>query len=138
MRLNIISAEYAHKIELSSGGKIPFHRLSVGWRPQLLCDTASRPTAPNPSPPATYTRERSGGEQLTEELAEIRDCEAMLEERIKEWEFDPGRGFKRAAPAMPSMIHKRSFDGSAAGSEAPAAGGTMGWRLAPRSGEVTL
>ena len=39
----------------------------------------------------------------------------MLEERIKEWEFDPGRGFKRAVPAMPSTIHKRSFDGSAAG-----------------------
>ncbi len=33
-----------------------------------------------------FFTKRSGGEQLTEELAEIRDCEAMLEERIKEWE----------------------------------------------------
>ncbi len=33
-----------------------------------------------------FFKKRSGGEQLTEELAEIRDCEAMLEERIKEWE----------------------------------------------------
>ncbi len=31
-------------------------------------------------------KRRSGGEELSEELAEIRDCEAMLEERIKEWE----------------------------------------------------
>ena len=29
---------------------------------------------------------RSGGEELSEELSEIQDCEAMLEERIKEWE----------------------------------------------------
>ncbi len=40
----------------------------------------------NPPPPATHTSKRSGGEQLTEELSEIRDCEAMLEERVKEWE----------------------------------------------------
>ncbi len=33
-----------------------------------------------------FFKKRSGGEELTEDLAEIRDCEAMLEERIKEWE----------------------------------------------------
>ena len=33
-----------------------------------------------------FFRKRRGGEKLTEELSEIRDCEAMLEERIKEWE----------------------------------------------------
>ncbi|HHK42116.1 MAG TPA: DUF4351 domain-containing protein, partial [Planctomycetaceae bacterium] len=33
-----------------------------------------------------FFTKRSGGERLTEELAEIRDFGAMLEERIKEWE----------------------------------------------------
>ncbi|HHK41983.1 MAG TPA: DUF4351 domain-containing protein, partial [Planctomycetaceae bacterium] len=33
-----------------------------------------------------FFKKRSGGEQLTEELTEIRDLGAMLEERVKEWE----------------------------------------------------